>query len=245
MKPGTMRTFKTGATRGSDKGKIDPEAALSPLVLEAYCSYIREHRLQGSREARSDDNWQKGIPIASYMKSLLRHVLEAWRAYRVNEPMNAALFAIMFNTMGMLHERLKTEMEDLAREDWLLSGLPQPIYEDALGFSYHPYGKPTPTQTKPPYNVPYVNEHGDNCTLIDAVAVLNRYKRQHPWTKFPYHVPTPTSPKTTMLPEERAEWLEFHRNMRASSLPNEDDYRALVLQEQGATIVPQCGPKIS
>ena len=168
MKKRTVRTFSTGATRNTDEGKIDPEAALSPLVLEAYCSYIREHRLQGSREARGDDNWQKGIPIASYMKSLLRHVLEAWRAYRNNEPMKEALFAVMFNTMGMLHENLKRE-----------------------------------------------------------------------------NVVIPTSTKTIKRPESEQEWLEFHENMRRSSLPNEDDYRDLVLQEQGGIIVPQYDPKTS
>ena len=150
-----MRTFKTGATRGTDKDKIDPEAALSPLVLEAYCSYMREHRLEGPGKPRDDDDWQKGIPIASYMKSLLRHVLEAWRAYRANGPMNDALFAVMFNTMGMLHENLKRE-----------------------------------------------------------------------------NVVIPTSTKTIKRPESEQEWLEFHENMRRSSLPNEDDYRDLVLQEQ-------------
>lgn len=100
------RTFQSGATREKDEGKIDPEAALSPLVLIAYCEYVRKHRLQSDGKLRGDDNWQLGIPIASYMKSLLRHVLEAWRAYRQKEDINDALFAIMFNTMGLLHEKL-------------------------------------------------------------------------------------------------------------------------------------------
>ena len=114
-----MRTFETGATRGSDKGKIDPEAALSPLVLTAYCEFIRKHRLQGSQEAREDDNWQLGIPPTSYMKSLLRHVLEAWRVHRYGGAMNDILFAVMFNTMGLLHERLKS---DQTRQTNQLSG---------------------------------------------------------------------------------------------------------------------------
>lgn len=109
-----MRKFQSGATRSSDTDKIDPEAALSPLVLTAYCSYMRKHRLEGAGKAREDDDWQKGIPIASYMKSLLRHVLEAWRRYRQKEDMNDALFAIIFNAQGMLHERLKKELADEA-----------------------------------------------------------------------------------------------------------------------------------
>ncbi len=104
-----MRTFNSGATRSNDEGKIDPEAALSPLVLTAYCEYVRSHRFQGSQDARSDDNWQLGISPTSYMKSLLRHVLEAWRVHRYGGAMNDILFAVMFNTMGLLHERLKGE----------------------------------------------------------------------------------------------------------------------------------------
>jgi len=109
------RKFESGATRGDSGGKIDPEAALSPLVLTAYCEYVRQHRLQEDGKLRSDENWQLGIPIASYMKSLLRHVLEAWRAYRQKEDMNDALFAIMFNTMGLLHERLKKELSPFGK----------------------------------------------------------------------------------------------------------------------------------
>ena len=107
-----MRKFASGATRGSDEGKIDPEAALSPLVLTAYCEYIRSHRVDGPGGTQEDDNWQLGIPTTSYMKSLLRHVLEAWRAYRTNEPMIDSLFGVWFNTNGLLHELLKKEKMD-------------------------------------------------------------------------------------------------------------------------------------
>ncbi len=123
-----MRTFKSGAMRSNDEGKIDPEAALSPLVLTAYCKYMRGHRLQGSQEVRGDDNWQLGISPTSYMKSLLRHILEAWRIHRYGHhgaSMNDILFAVMFNTMGLLHERLKKEMtspeytaDDISRGWW-------------------------------------------------------------------------------------------------------------------------------
>jgi len=177
-----MRTFKSGAMRDGDEGKIDPEAALSPLVLEAYCSYMSRHRLQSDGKLRENDDWQKGIPLPSYMKSLLRHVLEAWRAYRSNQPMNDALFAIMFNTMGMLHEKLKTR-----------------------------------------YGVPYVNENGDNCTMVNAAAMFPIGTKTQPWL------------------ESQQEWLEFHRNMTASSLPNEASYHDLVLQG----LEDQAGPQSS
>ena len=104
-----MRTFDSGATRDGDKDKIDPESAFSPLVLEAYCTYIRKHRLDASGKPRSDDNWQKGIPRSSYMKSLWRHFLEAWRLHRDPRPValdeiRDALFGVIFNTHGYLHE---------------------------------------------------------------------------------------------------------------------------------------------
>ncbi len=108
-----MRSFKSGATRGSDTDKIDPEAALSPLVLTAYCEYVKKHRLQGDGSARSDENWQLGIPPTSYMKSLWRHLLEAWKHHRgfpAEGDLNDALCAIIFNAQGMLHERLKKEL---------------------------------------------------------------------------------------------------------------------------------------
>jgi len=188
-----MRTFKSGATRGEDKDKIDPEAALSPLVLQAYCEYIKKHRLQDDGKARGDGNWQLGISPTSYMKSLCRHFLEAWRGYRNNEPINDALFAIMFNTMGMLHERLKKNTTS------------KKLYTEAE------------------YSDAYYTGYGDGAGSRA----------------------TPTSSKTTQSPEEREEWLEFHENMRRSSLPNEDDYRDLQLQEQGGTVVPQYDPKTS
>ena len=138
-----MRKFQSGATRETDTYKIDPEATLSPLVLIAYCEYVRKHRLQSDGKLRSDDNWQKGIPLPSYMKSLLRHVLEAWRAYRANEPINEALFGVMFNAMGMLHEILKKKLQD---EEYARGGMPWFDVET---------GEPIPNETKtlrPPVN---------------------------------------------------------------------------------------------
>jgi len=135
-----MRTFDTGATRNDDEERIDPEAALSPLVLEAYCTFIAKHRLQPSGELRSDDNWQKGIPLTSYMKSLCRHLLEAWKAhrgYKTKESLKDSLFAIMFNAQGMLHDILK---EDLTP---FIDGATDNILWRKL------YSGTTPTETKP------------------------------------------------------------------------------------------------
>ncbi len=196
-----MRVFPKGATRDSDTDKIDPEAALSPLVLQAYCEYIRKHRLQGSPEARGDDNWQRGIPPTSYMKSLLRHVVSAWKAYRgwpAEADLKDSLFAVMFNNMGLLHEILKTELEDH-------TNITQANLVEKLKL---------------------------NCLTLAEAKLLSQ-------------TITPTEPKTIEPPVSREEWLEFQRNMTASSLPNEGDWSDLGLKELGDLADLQSDPKTS
>ena len=110
-----MRTFETGATRDTDTEKIDPEGFLSPLVIERYCLYMHQHRIQADGKLRASDNWQKGIPLDVYMKSLWRHFLDVWLVHRGFQPrcnpdeFQDMLCAILFNTMGWLHELLKQE----------------------------------------------------------------------------------------------------------------------------------------
>ena len=110
-----MRQFDTGATRDSDANKPDYEGFLSPLVLEAYGRYMTKHRIQADGQIRDSDNWQKGIPVHVYMKSMWRHFIDIWREHRAgadltilrNDVLEEALCALMFNTMGYLHEYLK------------------------------------------------------------------------------------------------------------------------------------------
>ena len=109
----TIRTFPTGATRTTDLGKHDPEGYLSPLVIERYCEYMTTHRVQADGSLRASDNWQKGIPLEEYVKSLLRHTLDFWRAHRGWAPadlMEDAACAILFNISGWLHERVKARL---------------------------------------------------------------------------------------------------------------------------------------
>ncbi len=113
-----IRTFETGATRDADDNKLDYEGFFSPLVLERYGEYMHKHRTQADGSLRASDNWQKGIPRMQYMKSLLRHTLDVWKicrgypAYDRKDgheiSLQEALCAIMFNSMGMLHEDFKT-----------------------------------------------------------------------------------------------------------------------------------------
>jgi len=105
-----IRTFNTGATRDTDEGKLDFEGFLSPIVIERFAEYMHKHRKQSDGKLRDSDNWQKGIPIKEYMKSLFRHFMDIWkeyRGYKSRDGIEEALCANMFNSMGYLYEILK------------------------------------------------------------------------------------------------------------------------------------------
>jgi len=113
--PPAKRTFDTGATRDTEMGKLDFEGFLSPLVLVRYAEYLDSHRTMKDGSIRESDNWQKGIPINVYMKSLHRHYMDMWLVHRRWTPdhgafMEDAMCAIMFNVMGYLHERLANKL---------------------------------------------------------------------------------------------------------------------------------------
>lgn len=111
-----MRQFKTGATRGSDAEKYDPEGFENPFVKERYYGYMDKHRIQADGEPRDSDNWQKGIDQRAYIKSLLRHVQDihlVWRGGTAYDPetgdevdIEELLCATIFNAKGMLFEVL-------------------------------------------------------------------------------------------------------------------------------------------
>ena len=109
-----MRQFETGATRDSDTNKLDYEGFLSPLVLQRFAEYMQENRVQADGKLRDSDNWQKGIPKAQYMKSLYRHFMDMWlchRGYEAREDIERSMCAVLFNTMGYLHEHLKEQRD--------------------------------------------------------------------------------------------------------------------------------------
>lgn len=110
-----MRKFETGATKDTDENKLDYEGFLSPMVMKRYAEYMNKNRVQADGEHRGSDNWQKGIPIAAYMKSMWRHFMELWTGHRneaSNEDRQEALCAILFNVMGYLHEILKEKSNE-------------------------------------------------------------------------------------------------------------------------------------
>ncbi len=108
----TLREFTSGATRDQDTTKYDYEGFLSPLALTRFAAYMHEHRIQPDGSLRGSDNWQKGIPASSYMKSLWRHMMTVWRHHREVpeeecESMEDALCGVIFNAQGYLHEIMK------------------------------------------------------------------------------------------------------------------------------------------
>ena len=107
---GKTRTFDSGATRDTEEGKIDYEGFVSPAVLRAFGEYMTKHQKQSDGTLRASDNWQKGIPLAAYMKSLWRHFMDVWTWHRGGKPRETvedAFCGVLFNAMGMFHEYLK------------------------------------------------------------------------------------------------------------------------------------------
>lgn len=116
----SIRTFDTGATRDLDERKPDFEAFLSPTVIREFGAYMHRHRMQADGTLRAGDNWQKGMPLDAYMKSLWRHFLDAWTLHRGLEAtdydgkpveMREALCAMLFNVQGYLHELARAEAD--------------------------------------------------------------------------------------------------------------------------------------
>lgn len=106
------RLFETGATRDTDTTKLDYEGFLSPRVLRRYAEYMhkcRLHSIPPGELIREPDNWQRGIPKTAYMKSLMRHVVEAWEDHRNSKYDQETLCAILFNAMGLLFEATRPE----------------------------------------------------------------------------------------------------------------------------------------
>lgn len=109
---GGIRKFETGATRDTAEGKLDYEAFFSPVVLERRAIFMHTNRIQPDGGLRDGDNWQKGMPIDQYMKSLFRHFMDIWKEHRgiqTTEGLETAICAAMFNLEGMLFEILRNK----------------------------------------------------------------------------------------------------------------------------------------
>lgn len=112
MSEGIVRKFSTGATRDTEEGKPDYEGFLSPLVIKRFGEYMNKHRTQSDGSLRDSDNWQKGMPKDTYIKSGFRHFMDWWlehRGFKSRDGVEDALCGLLFNVQGYLHEVLKEE----------------------------------------------------------------------------------------------------------------------------------------
>jgi len=110
---GTTRTFESGATRDTDEGKLDYEGFYTWRVMNRFARYMDAHRIQSDGNLRDSDNWQKGIPLSAYMKSMWRHFMAVWKGYRYRKPSQEDLCALLFNVQGMLNTLLEAEEKEV------------------------------------------------------------------------------------------------------------------------------------
>ena len=82
---------------------------------------MHAHRLQADGTVRESDNWQRGMPKDSYVRSLVRHTHDVELIHdgypelaradaRDPNALKAHLCALIFNAQGMLHEITKEEL---------------------------------------------------------------------------------------------------------------------------------------
>lgn len=112
------RGFESGADRSSDNGKPHFDRALSPLVMERFAEYMRDHNVA---KGRREDQWQLGFPNESWISSAWRHFVAVWKLYRglpvVDEKGNGvdiedALCGLIFNVQGFLHQLLLRKLKN-------------------------------------------------------------------------------------------------------------------------------------
>lgn len=115
------RQFATGADRSSDAGKVHFERSLSPLVLQRFAEYCRDHNVP---KGRREDQWQRGFPQESWVDSAWRHLKTWWALHRgypevddAGKPadIEEALCGLLFNANGYLHQLLLAKLPEEAR----------------------------------------------------------------------------------------------------------------------------------
>lgn len=94
--------FDTGAVRDTQAGKPNFLECMSPFTMHRYGAYMAK-----ASAKYGEDNWTKGIPPESYLKSLERHLMKLKEEFKfgfTREPGVDHAAAIMFNIMGFIHE---------------------------------------------------------------------------------------------------------------------------------------------
>lgn len=104
------RVFATGAVRdiSEGKGRMDllPAAALIRLS-----KHYEKGELKYPPDADGIPNWQKGIPISSFIDSALRHTLKYLDGQNDEDHLTAAAWNLL---CAMWTEERKPEMQDIA-----------------------------------------------------------------------------------------------------------------------------------
>jgi len=111
------REFESGAIRDNNTDKLDYDEATHPLVEMSFGEFMHGHTYLRDGTRRPADNWQKGIPRKEYMKSMKRHMMDAWALHHdivVKDrtdghlvTLEEALNAMKFNINGYILELLK------------------------------------------------------------------------------------------------------------------------------------------
>lgn len=71
-----IRTFNSGATRDTSKGKFEFRGFRHPLCEHSFGAYMHHHRKQADGSFRDSDNWWKGWDRQISLESLIRHTLD-------------------------------------------------------------------------------------------------------------------------------------------------------------------------
>jgi hypothetical protein len=109
------RKFETGADRDLADDKPQYAAIFPPELMRAYAQYILAKARRNDGSIRSCSNWQKGIPVDSYIDSLMRHLTDlrlVLRGFKVTERNGHEMTekelacAMVFNANGLLFEIL-------------------------------------------------------------------------------------------------------------------------------------------
>lgn len=101
---GNRRTFDTGAVRDIEVGK-------GRCDLLPACAILRLSRhFEAGAIKYSDRNWEKGIPIHSFIDSAIRHVMKYLDGYTDEDHLCAAAWNLM---CAMWTEEKHPELQDI------------------------------------------------------------------------------------------------------------------------------------